>query len=459
MYSLSAQEVCNRSMDTMANNIAIEVKNLSKIFKIYHRPSDLAWEIIRGKPRHREFCALHDVSFEVKRGEVVGFIGRNGAGKSTLLKILAGTLDKTSGEVAVNGTLSAILELGSGFNKEYTGRQNIQMGGLCLGMSRKEIEAKTDWIIAFSELAEFIDQPFKTYSSGMQARLTFATAAAVEPDILIIDEALSVGDARFRLKCFSHLRNLSAKGTTILMVSHDTNAVTSTCNRAVFLEKGRIVEIGPPQEVTARYLRFLYGMNHTSNEVENQGGEEPISPGGAPPEEVAGGVSQAEKTAAAAGPAELRSNPEKTAQAEIRALVIVDEAGQVVNRLRVGGSYRLVMEVQFYQPVAAPTVGFLIRDAQGVELFGTNTELLGLDLPAGQAGSLYEYSLRVVMNMINGPFFLTGAISAKDADGSWTHLDSCYDNLPFEVIHQPKTVHDASVVNLNPIFSFAARNA
>ncbi len=451
MYSPSAHEVGKCCISTMANDIAIEVKNLSKIFKIYHRPSDLAWEIIRGKPRHREFCALHDVSFEVKRGEVVGFIGRNGAGKSTLLKILAGTLDKTSGEVAVNGTLSAILELGSGFNKEYTGRQNIQMGGLCLGMSRKEIEAKTDWIIAFSELAEFIDQPFKTYSSGMQARLTFATAAAVEPDILIIDEALSVGDARFRLKCFSHLRNLSAKGTTILMVSHDTNAVTSTCNRAVFLEKGGIVEIGPPQEVTAHYLRFLYGMNNASQEAPTPDQE-------AAADEVGFGGEQAPTTVGAPAPEALRPDSGSTRQAEIRALVIVDEAGQVVNRLRVGGSYRLVMEVQFYQPVAAPTVGFLIRDQQGVELFGTNTELLGLELPAGQAGSRYEYSLSVVMNMVNGPFFLTGAISAKDADGSWTHLDSCYDNLPFEVIHQPKTVHDASVVNLNPIFSFAARN-
>jgi lipopolysaccharide transport system ATP-binding protein len=440
----------------MANNIAIEVKNLSKIFKIYHRPSDLAWEIIRGKPRHREFCALNDVSFEVKKGEVVGFIGRNGAGKSTLLKILAGTLDKTSGEVAVNGTLSAILELGSGFNKEYTGRQNIQMGGLCLGMSRREIEAKTDWIIDFSELAEFIDQPFKTYSSGMQARLTFATAAAVDPDILIIDEALSVGDARFRLKCFSHLRHLSAKGTTILMVSHDTNAVTSTCHRAVFLEKGGIVDVGPPQEITARYLRFLYGMNHSGAGAKPHGGKGSVSPEGGPPGEVAGGGHHAGDTGAPAPG--MHSNPETTAHAHIRSLVIMDEAGRVATRLQVGGSYRLVMEVQFYQPVAAPTVGFLIRDAQGVELFGTNTDLLGIDLPAAQSGSLYEYSLQVVMNMVNGPFFLTGAISAKDADGFWTHLDSCYDGLPFEVIHHPKIAHDASVVHLNPIFSFAARN-
>jgi lipopolysaccharide transport system ATP-binding protein len=458
MYSPNVHEICQSPISEMGNNIAIEVKNLSKIFKLYHRPSDLAWEIIRGKPRHREFCALHDVSFEVKRGEVVGFIGRNGAGKSTLLKILAGTLDKTAGEVAVNGTLSAILELGSGFNKEYTGRQNIQMGGLCLGMSRKEIEAKTDWIIDFSELAEFIDQPFKTYSSGMQARLTFATAAAVDPDILIIDEALSVGDARFRLKCFSHLRNISAKGTTILMVSHDTNAITSTCNRAVFLEKGSIVDIGPPQEVTAHYLRFLYGMNSISQEAPTPDQEAAASPGPLAPDGVESEVEQAATAAKAPSRIEMRPTFGENGQAKIRSLKIVDEAGQEVNRLMVGDSYRLVMQVLFYQPVATPTVGFLIRDKQGVELFGTNTELLGIDLPAAQAGTLYEYCLDVVMNMVNGPFFLTGAISSVDPKGFWKHLDSCYDNLPFEVINHPKKVHDASVVNLNPIFSFAARN-
>jgi len=446
-------------MSQTSNSTAIAVKNLSKVFKIYAKPSDLAWEIISRKPRHREFWALNDISFEVKWGEVVGFMGRNGAGKSTLLKILAGTLDKTRGEVQVNGSLSAILELGSGFNREYTGRQNIIMGGLCLGMSRKEIEAKIDWIIDFSELEDFIDQPFKTYSSGMQARLTFATATAVEPEILIVDEALSVGDARFRLKCFSHLRRLSQKGMAILFVSHDTNAITSMCTRALFLEKGSVLDIGQPSSVTAHYLRFLYGMNGATA---SKGGQPGITAGDAadiPPhlQEDASVVAQSGGCGAPQG-AELLRHPGEASTAEIRTLEIVDEAGEAVTRLEVGNLYRLVMQVQFHQPVERPTVGFLIRDQQGIELFGTNTDLLGIDLPATQAGSLFEYTLSVVMNLVNGPFFLTGAISAKDAKGFWTHLDSCYDHLSFEAVNHPKRAHDASVVHLNPTFSFAARN-
>jgi lipopolysaccharide transport system ATP-binding protein len=446
-------------MSQEGNNIAIEVKNLCKVFKIYSKPADLAWEIITRKPRHREFCALNDLSFDVQWGEIIGFMGRNGAGKSTLLKILAGTLDKTKGDVKVNGSLAAILELGSGFNREYTGRQNIFMGGLCLGMSRKEIEAKTDWIIEFSELEGFIDQPFKTYSSGMQARLTFATATAVEPDIFIVDEALSVGDARFRLKCFSHLRSLSKKGMTILVVSHDTNAITSMCTRAIFLEKGRILDIGQPSSVTAHYLRFLYGMNGSKATREAQpAGREGEAASFPPPVEDGAGAGAQSASSGALERTEFQPNPADISQAEIRTLEIVDEAGDAVTRLMVGNLYRLVMQVQFHQPVERPTVGFLIRDQQGIELFGTNTDLLGIDLPSTQAGSLYEYSLSVVMNLVNGPFFLTGAISSKDDKGFWIHLDSCYDHLSFEAINYPKKVHDASVVHLNPTFSFAARS-
>jgi lipopolysaccharide transport system ATP-binding protein len=448
-------------MTQRGNHTAIEVSHLSKVFKIYSKPSDLAWEIIRRKPRHREFWALNDVSFEVQRGEVVGFMGRNGAGKSTLLKILAGTLDKTHGEVIVNGSLSAILELGSGFNKEYTGRQNIHMGGLCLGMTRQEIEAKTDWIIEFSELAEFIDQPFKTYSSGMQARLTFATATAVDPDILIVDEALSVGDARFRLKCFSHLRGLSTKGTTILLVSHDTNAITSVCNRAIFLEKGSVLDIGEPQSVTAHYLRFLYGMDGSvkapeETQASSQGENPTPLPAGCGDGEIE--MNPSLETSAAPGLTELQTIAGELPKAEIRDLEIVDDAGKAVTRLVVGGAYRVVMGVLFHQIVEAPTAGFLIRNQQGVELFGTNTELLGIELPAGRVGSWYEYSLKVVMNLVNGPYFLTGAVGCQDAKGSWTHLDSCYDHLSFDVVSNPKKVHDASVVNLNPIFSCEARD-
>jgi lipopolysaccharide transport system ATP-binding protein len=448
-------------MTATGNNIAIEVRNLSKVFKIYSRPYDLLSEVILRRSRHREFLALNDVSFEVQRGEVVGLVGRNGAGKSTLLRILAGTLDKTSGEMSLRGNLSAILELGSGFNPDYTGLENIRLGGLCLGMSRKEVDAKTDWIIEFSELADFINQQFRTYSSGMQARLTFATAAALEPDILIVDEALSVGDARFQLKCFSYLRELCARGSTILLVSHDTNAITSLCTKAIFLEKGSIVEIGQPQSVTAHYLKFLLGLDSSKKNLPAL--RQASAAGEDAPEmtteegNVACNLSPG-KTSASLVQRRFQPDLGKQSGAEIQALEIVDEAGNQLSTLNVGSPYRMVMRVLFHQLVETLSVGFLIRNRQGVELFGMNTNLAGIDLPPGQGGSLYEYNLNVVMNMVNGPYFLSGTIASKNAEGYWAHLDCWIDHLSFEVISYPQKLHDISVVNLDPIFSFAERN-
>ena len=232
---------------------AIRVRGLGKAYKIYDQPRDLLSEALTGRKRHREHWALKDISFDVARGQIVGVIGPNGSGKSTLLKIVTGVLDATEGGVEVDGRISAILELGTGFHPDFTGRENIITGGMCLGMSREEVEAKLPWIVEFSELASVMDQPFRTYSSGMQARLTFSTAISIDPEIFIVDEALAAGDAYFVHKCVKRIRQICDSGATVLFVSHSSGQVAQLCDQAIWIEGGALREIGPARDVTRRY--------------------------------------------------------------------------------------------------------------------------------------------------------------------------------------------------------------
>lgn len=236
-----------------SSSVAIRLRGVGKSYKIYGSGRDLIREVFSGGIHHREHWALKDISFDITRGQIVGVIGANGSGKSTLLKIITGLLDATTGSVEVNGRISAILELGTGFHPDFTGRENIITGGMCIGMSRKEIEEKLPWIIAFSELESVIDQPFKTYSSGMQARLTFSTAIAVEPEVFIVDEALAAGDSYFVSKCMRRIREICNSGATVLFVSHSTGQVAQLCDTAIWIDKGELREIGSSRDVTRRY--------------------------------------------------------------------------------------------------------------------------------------------------------------------------------------------------------------
>ncbi|MCT7583997.1 ABC transporter ATP-binding protein [Aliarcobacter butzleri] len=256
----------------MNKNTAIKVQNLTKTYKLYNKPIDRLKESLHPlkKKYHKEFYALNNVSFEIKKGETVGIIGKNGSGKSTLLKIITGVLTPTGGRVAIHGKISAILELGAGFNPEMTGLENIYLNTSINGMNKAQTDKKIDEIVAFAELGEFIHQSIKTYSSGMKARLAFAVSINVEPDILIVDEALSVGDAAFARKCFAKMEEIRAKGATILFVSHSEGSIVSLCNRAIWISNGNQIIDGTPKLVTGLYMKHINENKIDKSKIEKE---------------------------------------------------------------------------------------------------------------------------------------------------------------------------------------------
>ncbi len=421
---------------TPSGEVAIRVSGLSKLFKVYHRPADMLWELLRGTPRHKPFWALRDVSFEIGRGQVVALVGRNGAGKSTLLKIIAGTLDKTAGDVEVHGRVSSILELGTGFNREYTGRQNIYLGGLVLGLARQEIARREDWIVEFSELQGFIDQPFKTYSTGMQARLTFSTALCIDPDILIVDEALSVGDAKFQRKCFAKLEDYRKAGRTILLVTHDLNTVNHICHKAILLAEGRVVAEGEPKTITTLYEKALFGdparERHAPADAATHGA--PSSDDPTPGRDRPGPDSRQPSANVSYG----------SKQAEIVDCGILDERTERVNLLRTGQQYTLFSRIVFHSDIDDIHLGYGIRTAKGVEVFAVNTLVQGQTVPPQARGDVLEGEVTVRMWLAPGDYFLTvGAWGLTSSSHYDRHVDAVHFQVTGDCLLLPQ-----SLVNL-----------
>jgi lipopolysaccharide transport system ATP-binding protein len=367
---------------------SVSVRGLSKCYCVYDKPSDrLKQMLCRGRRRYyREFWALQDVSFDLAPGQTLGIIGRNGSGKSTLLQMLCGTLSPTCGEVRIKGRTAALLELGSGFNPEFTGRENVFMNAALLGLTPEEVDARFQDIVDFADIGEHIDQPVKTYSSGMYVRLAFAIIAHVDADILVIDEALAVGDAFFTQKCMRFLRQFQKTGT-LLFVSHDTHSVIGLCTRALWLEKGTVVADGTPKDVCERYLEAFY---------EAQQGKSSTTAFRAPPAAVPEPEVMKDQRLEIVNQSELRNdlrvfkfNLEGSSfglgGAQIIGVELLDRQRNPLSWIVGGETIILGVVVEVHEPLDSPIIGFLVKDRLGQAIFGDNTYLSYVDQPVACA--------------------------------------------------------------------------
>jgi len=412
-----------------SNDIAIRVTNLSKCYEIYETPRDRLKQfvvprlnrLLGQQPRQyfREFWALKDVSFEVKKGETVGIIGRNGSGKSTLLQMICGTLNPTSGSIQTNGRVAALLELGSGFNPEFTGRENVYMNAAVLGLSKEEIDARFDDIAAFADIGDFIEQPVKTYSSGMMVRLAFAVIAHVDADILVVDEALAVGDAFFTQKCMRFLRSFMKTGT-VLFVSHDTGAVVNLCNKAILINRGQVVELGAPKEVIERYLATLYESSQEVGGVLADETNISASPMGNPGE-------YRDMREALINASTLRNDIEifqfkpdqagfGTGDAKILSVRLLDQGGAPLSWVVGGEDVILEIRCLANKDILSPIIGFQFKDRLGQTVFADNTYLVYQHNPqavtqGSELAARFEFRLPVLPG---GDYSISVAI----ADGS-----------------------------------------
>ena len=409
------------------SEIAIAVDHVSKMYKLYDKPMDRLKESLglSRQKKYKEHFALDDVSFQVHQGETVGIIGTNGSGKSTILKIITGVLNPTAGEVRVNGRISALLELGAGFNGEYSGIENVYLNGTMIGFSREEIDAKMDDILSFADIGEFVHQPVKTYSSGMFVRLAFAVAINIEPEILIVDEALSVGDVFFQAKCYRKFEEFKEMGKTILFVSHDLSSIGKYCDRVVLLNQGHKLAEGGAKDMVNLYRKVLV------NQLDDDEAENPGENMESAPEEDS---LQKEK---------LNLNPEVleygSKLAEIVDFGIYDHTGLITNAIDKGQQFSVKMKVKFNDDISEPIFFFFFKDLKGTEITGTNTMYENSPVTPKKAGDIQEITFTQMMSLEAGEYMLCLGCTGY-RNGDFTVFHRLYDVCNLTVITDKKAV-------------------
>ena len=427
------------------DNIAIQVTDVEKVYKLYDKPSDRIKEALgigRGK-HHTEHHALKGVNLTIRQGECVGIIGTNGSGKSTILKIITGVINPSQGNVAVNGRISALLELGAGFNMEYNGIENIYLNGTMIGFSEKEIDEKLESILEFADIGEYVYQPVKTYSSGMFVRLAFAVAINIDPEILIVDEALSVGDVFFQAKCYHKFEEFKEMGKTIVFVSHDLSSISKYCDRVVLLNQGTKLGEGEPKKMIDIYKQVLVGQ-YTIPESEDGGllDDEELRRAAAGKgnngDEASVGESNAERANGAAA-----ENPELLEYGSKKAVIteyyITDDKGTKTSAILKGNTFSIHMKVRMEEDLQAPIFAFTIKNVRGTEITGTNTMFEKAFLEPVSAGEEREVTFTQEMNLQGGDYLLSLGVTGY-ANDDFTVYHRLYDVLGVTVISDKDTV-------------------
>ena len=394
------------------------------MYKLYDKPSDRLKEALglTKKKLYKEHYALRDVNFDIQEGECVGIIGTNGSGKSTILKIITGVLTPTQGEVKVDGRISALLELGAGFNMEYSGLENVYLNGTMIGFSKEEIDARLDDILEFADIGDFIHQPVKTYSSGMLVRLAFAVAINIDPEILVVDEALSVGDVFFQAKCYHKFEEFKKQGKTILFVSHDLSSVSKYCDRVILLNKGVKLDEGSPKQMVDLYKQLLVG-------------QDPVKQQEADKEKKAAVQSE--------GTGNFQANPNMleygNRMAEIIHFEVLDDRGMLSNTIEKGTEFKIRMKVHFNEDIQEPIMAYTFKNIKGTEITGTNTMFEKAQVARSGAGDECTVTFTQNMDLQGGEYLLSfGCTGYKDGD--FTVFHRLYDACNITVVSSKNTV-------------------